>query len=88
MPQQTFDTRRMGELGRRSEPAVNGILVGPDDGIGLARELTTLCADLDRLREMGAHGRTRYEANHRIEGFLASTWRQYGEVAGGWPSSF
>ena len=69
------------------ESTVNGILVGPDDGIGLARELRTLCADPERLRAMGLRGRLKFEADHLFSEFLASTWRQYGEVAGTWPSS-
>lgn len=69
------------------EPAANGILVAPDDAIGLARELSTLGTDTERLRRMGAEGRARFESGHLLDAFLAATWRQYGEVADGWSTS-
>ena len=69
------------------ESTVNGISIGPADDIALARELRTLSADPDRLCQMGARGRQRFETNHRFEEFLERTWRQYGEEASGWPTS-
>ena len=69
------------------ESGSNGILVGAGDAIGLARELRELCDDPPRLRRMGADGRTRFELGFTLDRFLADTWRQYGEVARGWPVS-
>jgi glycosyltransferase involved in cell wall biosynthesis len=69
------------------ESTANGILVAPEDAIGLARELSTLGSDPRRLRRMGAEGRVRFDRGHHIDAFLAATWRQYGEVADGWPTS-
>jgi glycosyltransferase involved in cell wall biosynthesis len=71
------------ELVREGE---NGVLVGPEDPIGLARELGELCSEPDRLRRMGAAGRARFAPAFTLERCLAATWRQYGEVARGWPT--
>lgn len=67
-------------------PALNGVLVGADDPIALARELRTACADPARLRRMGAAGRERFESEFDLGRFLEHTWRQYGEEARGWPT--
>jgi glycosyltransferase involved in cell wall biosynthesis len=69
------------------ESTVNGILVGPDDPIGLARELGELCLDRGRLQTMGRAGRRKFEDGFRLERALAHTWQQYGEEASGWPTS-
>lgn len=67
------------------EPAVNGVLVAPDDPIALARELLGLCSDPPRLRRMGAASRARFDARVDLARFVEDTWRQYGEEARQWP---
>jgi glycosyltransferase involved in cell wall biosynthesis len=73
-------------VGELVESTVNGILVGPDDAIGLARELGELCRDRGRLQAMGRAGRQKFEDGFRLERALAHTWQQYGEEASAWPT--
>jgi glycosyltransferase involved in cell wall biosynthesis len=69
------------------ESTVNGILVAPDDAIGLARELGALCRDRGRLQAMGQAGRRKFEDGFRIERALERTWQQYGGEASAWPTN-